>query len=293
MRTAQPGILAPLTRAARYLSYTLRHGADPRAALKALAADTDGGDVVVGIGASLAAVLGTKIEGMKPFPAFSAPGVDAPATPAALWLWLRGDDIGALLHRHRALNAILAPAFELQTAVDAFMHGGGRDLSGYEDGTENPVDDAAVAAAIAPESAGTLTGSSFVAVQQWLHNFRSFDAMSKTEQDHSIGRERESNEELEDAPESAHVKRTAQEGFTPEAFVVRRSMPWVEGERAGLMFVAFGASLYPFEAQWRRMCGLDDGTVDALFRFTRPINGAYFWCPPCVGGRLDLAALGL
>ena len=34
--------------------------------------------------------------------------------------------------------------------------------------------------------------------------------------------------------------------------------------------------------------------VDGLFRFTRPINGAYAWCPGLAGdGRLDLAPLGL
>jgi putative iron-dependent peroxidase len=40
------------------------------------------------------------------------------------------------------------------------------------------------------------------------------------------------------------------------------------------------------------MVGAEDGTPDALFRFTRPIAGAYYWCPPVKDGRLDLSALG-
>jgi putative iron-dependent peroxidase len=44
--------------------------------------------------------------------------------------------------------------------------------------------------------------------------------------------------EIADAPPSAHVKRTAQESFDPEAFVLRRSMPWTDGMRSGLNFVA-------------------------------------------------------
>jgi putative iron-dependent peroxidase len=48
-----------------------------------------------------------------------------------------------------------------------------------------------------------------------------------------------------------------------------------------------------FEAQLRRMAGLDDGITDALFKFTRPVTGAYFWCPAMRRGRLDLAPLGL
>jgi putative iron-dependent peroxidase len=59
------------------------------------------------------------------------------------------------------------------------------------------------------------------------------------------------------------------------------------------MFVAFGRSLDAFEAQLRRMVGADDGIADALFRFTRPVTGAYYWCPPVSDGRLDLRVAGL
>jgi deferrochelatase/peroxidase EfeB len=39
--------------------------------------------------------------------------------------------------------------------------------------------------------------------------------------------------------------------------------------------------------------GAEDGIVDALFRFTRPVSGSYFWCPPMKNGRLDLRAAGI
>jgi porphyrinogen peroxidase len=89
------------------------------------------------------------------------------------------------------------------------------------------------------------------------------------------------------------VKRTAQESFEPEAFVLRRSMPWMMSMQAGLMFVAFGKSFDAFEAQMRRMAGFDDGITDALFTISKPVNGAYYWCPPMRGGQLDLRQLGL
>jgi putative iron-dependent peroxidase len=129
-------------------------------------------------------------------------------------------------------------------------------------------------------------------VQQWLHDFPVFNAMPRAEQDNCFGRRRDDNEELEDAPESAHVKRTAQEDFEPEAFVVRRSMPWVAGPDAGLVFLAFGKSFDAYEAQLRRMTGHDDGIRDALFSFTRPLTGGYYWCPPMKGNAVDLTALG-
>ena len=68
-------------------------------------------------------------------------------------------------------------------------------------------------------------------------------------------------------------------------------MPWADAGRAGLVFVAFGRTLNAFEAQLRRMTGAEDGIVDALFKFTQPVSGAYFWCPPLRRGRLDLSAI--
>jgi len=41
------------------------------------------------------------------------------------------------------------------------------------------------------------------------------------------------------------------------------------------------------------MAGQDDGITDALFGFSKPVTGAYFWCPPMRGGQLDLSAIEL
>ncbi len=292
MPLPQPGILAEPPPHARYLEFTLAPDGDPTAALRMLRDDFDPDHGVVGIGPALAAALGTTIPGLRPFASLTGPGIEVPATHGALWLWLRGDDRGELLHRTRALETLLAPGFDLDNVIEAFTHADCRDLTGYEDGTENPEGDAAVAAATVTEGADALHGSGFVAVQQWLHDLDAFDAMDPNTQDEVIGRHRESNEEF-DAPPSAHVKRTAQESFEPEAFVLRRSMPWSDGVNAGLVFVAFGHSLDAFEALMRRMAGLEDGITDALFRFTRPLTGASYWCPALRDGRLDLGPLGL
>lgn len=293
MSDAQAGLLEAVPTVARYLSFRVTDPAAVPAALQALANHTDGRSLVVGVGASLAEALQRPVDGLRTYAAGVVPGLELPSTPAALWCWLRADDRGDLVHRSRALQALLSPAFTLQELIDAFRHHRGLDLSGYEDGTENPTGDDAEEAALVSGRGPGLDGSSFVAVQPWVHDFGRLEAMSPTEQDDAIGRRRSDNEELDDAPVSAHVKRTAQESFAPEAFVLRRSMPWADAQRAGLVFVAFGRSFDAFEAQWRRMTGGEDGITDALFRFTRPIGGAYFWCPPMRDGRLDLRALGL
>lgn len=289
---SQPGILAGVPRAARFLTFHARPGTDPGPALSAIATEASE-DRVVGLGRSLVVALGGDVSGLRTFSPQVAAGVEVPATPASLWCWLRGDDRGQLIHRSRSLQTALENAFDLDTAVDAFQFRDGRDLTGYVDGTENPTgDDATRAAIVAGEGAG-LDGSSFVAVQQWIHDLDRFQSLPESEQDAIIGRRIADNEEIDDAPASAHVKRTAQESFEPEAFLVRRSMPWSDATRHGLVFVAFGCSFDAFEAQLRRMVGAEDGLVDALFRFTRPVTGSYFWCPPVLGGSLDLRAVGL
>lgn len=286
---------------ARYVTFNAVADADRAAlgaALQRLAQAADGQSIVVGIGPSLVAALGASVPGLREFPHLSGNGVNVPSTPLQLWCWLRGDDLGFLLHAMRKLQKLLAPAFRTGHVLDAFRHalgesGHGKDLTGYEDGTENPKGEDAVQAAIVQGQGPGLDGSSYLAVQQWVHDFDAFEALAGEEQDHHFGRRRSDNEEIEDSPTWSHVKRTAQESFDPPAFMLRRSMPWLLSTQAGLMFVAFGRSHDAFEAQLRRMAGEEDGVVDAMFRISRPVNGAYLWCPPLQGGRLDLRRLGL
>jgi putative iron-dependent peroxidase len=298
----QPGIFEAIPAVARYVNFVLHDaGVDAAAIKEALTRLTplvNGSDVVVGLGPSLVAALGVRIPGLHEYPDFSRGDVKVPVTPGVLWCWVRGSDLGDLLHLTRKVQKALAPAFSVRHVVDGFRHswkegGHGHDLTGFEDGTENPEGEAAEEAAFAHGLGEGLDGSSYVAVQQWVHDLDAFEALEDQARDHHIGRRMSDNEELEDAPEEAHVKRTAQESFDPEAFVLRRSMPWMMSMQAGLMFVAFGKSFYAFEAQMRRMAGHDDGITDALFGISKPVSGSYFWCPPMREGRLDLRRLGL
>lgn len=287
----QFGIIDEIPVLARYQYFRLKPGADPRASLSALAEIAVDNDIVVGLGQSLLMALNANIDGMHKMPEFMGKGIEIPTTPHALWCWIRGTDRGDLLHKARTVRQLLADAFDIDHTTDAFKYDKCRDLTGYEDGTENPQGDDGLAAALLASDQDELDGSSFVAVQTWVHDLDKFQAMSHTEQNHTFGRDQESNEELDDAPESAHVKRTAQEDFEPEAFVVRRSMPWANESKEGLVFVAFGKSFNAFEALLNRMIGADDGIIDGLFSFTRPISGSYFWCPPVKDGQLNLAAV--
>jgi len=293
MKSVQPGILADNPPLARFLTFSL-HTADALSgSLQELRHMVDGDNLVIGLGVSTVESLNKHIDGLKTFSSMSHRGIDIPATPCALWCWLRGSDRGEIFHQSRLLESLLSPTFKLEDCIDSFLFDSNRDLSGYEDGTENPQGDEAIATGIVKGKGPGLDGSSFVAVQKWLHDFETFDAMETHQQDDAIGRHVVNNEEYDEAPESAHVKRSAQENFQPEAFMLRHSMPWAKDTQGGLNFVAFGKSFDAFEAILNRMVGKDDGLQDALFNFTRPISGSYFWCPPMEDGELDLSAIDL
>lgn len=296
--SAQPGILQPVPSQARYLFFSLAQPQALRPALARLAGVADGDRVVAMLGASAVSALGARVPGLRDMPDLSGSAAAVPATPTALCCWLRGDDRGELVRLTHSLEQCLAPALHPDRVIDAFRHGRGpnghgRDLTGYEDGTENPQGAAAEAAALVRGAGAGLDGGSMAVVQQWVHDFDAFERLGQPGQDLAMGRRRSDNEELADAPDSAHVKRTAQESFEPEAFVLRRSMPWALAHKAGLMYVAFGHSFDAFEAQMRRMAGHEDGITDALYTFSKPVNGAYFWCPPLRAGGLDLRQIGL
>lgn len=288
---AQAGILDPVPEAARFLFFSLSPAASARHLIGSLGKLKLNSHIVIGIGHSLILTTGKQIPGLKDFPNYVGAGIGAPSTPYALWVWLRGKDRGVLLHQSRQISEALEAHATLEDIVDSFKYEDGKDLSGYEDGTENPEGEKAMATAIVSSTEAGLNGSSFVAVQKWRHDLKRFDSYDEDEQDFIIGRRKADNEEIDDAPQSAHVKRTAQESFEPEAFMLRRSMPWADGDQAGLMFVAFGTDFRAFDVAFKRMLGLDDGIRDGLFKFTRPLTGSYFWCPPVDGDRLDLRAL--
>jgi len=288
--SSQAGILEPCTPVGRHITFDLRYGAKAAEAIRKLAGSVPEASVL-GLGEPAVRAIGKSVAGLRAFPGIAGSGVHTPSTQTAAWVFVREGSASDCYDTTRAIQAATAADFTIVDEVGTFVYRGGHDLSGYEDGTQNPEGNEAREVSIVAQ--GELAGSSFVAVQRWLHDIDRFQTMEALQRDHTIGRRIADNAEIPDAPVSAHVRRADQESFEPEAHVLRRSMPWSEGGKHGLYFVAFGASFDPFERILRRMVGCEDGVVDSLFAFTRPLTGGYYWCPPRRDGELDLSVIGL
>ncbi|MDO4433934.1 MAG: Dyp-type peroxidase [Alysiella sp.] len=153
-----------------------------------------------------------------------------------------------------------------------------RGLDGFVDGTENPQGEEKITRIGVDEN-----GGSYVLLQKYLHDLKKWDSFSLTQQEESIGRSRESNEEFSRAERHprSHVSRSNLKENGVGLKIVRRSLPFgtVSGEH-GLMFIAFCARLHNIEAQLLSMFGETDGQTDLILeRLSRAVSGAYYFAP--------------
>src|SRR5438132_2569699 len=90
--------------------------------------------------------------------------------------------------------------------VHGFNYFDDRDLIGFVDGTENPVNQAAIDATIIGEEDVAFAGGSYVIVQKYLHDLNGWNALPVEAQERIIGRTKLADIELDDAvkPTSAH-----------------------------------------------------------------------------------------
>lgn len=269
------------------LEWDLRDDTD-LAALWAMLAELDVLDVVVGLGAPLLAAMRANVPGYRSMREFKRGRYTMPSTPHALWTLVLGDSPGTVFERVERLKRKLGQHLRIVQSTSLFSYRQGRDLTGYKDGSANPQGDEALAAALVGAEQADAAGSSFALVQRWLHFRDRFHGLSGTERDHVIGRGVETDEELEDAPPSAHVRRTEQESYEPPAFIFRRSMPWGDGRRHGLQFIAFMSNLDKADRLLERMVGATDDVADAILGHTQAETGGYYYVPPVTAGRLLL-----
>ncbi len=265
------------------MEWDLRGDAQPLwATLSSLARE----GVVIGVGAPLLQAVGAQVAGLLPYARLVHGRHALPETQHALWTLVLGAGPGVVFEQAEQLKQALSPFLRLAEATSLFSYRSGRDLTGYRDGSANPEGDAAREAALIAD--GPLRAGSFALVQRWLHFRERFQALPVAQRDRVIGRTLEQDEEMDDAPPSAHIKRTEQEDFDPPAFMLRRSMPWGDARRHGLQFIAFMSDLGKSQAMLERMLGLSDGIADALLEHSQAETGAYYLVPPVREGRLVL-----
>lgn len=282
---AQAGIFIEADFAANRLNdikAACRASLDALSALKARFPDDILG-LTIAFGSKAWATFGHTDEGseIKPFPEMGN-GL-APSTQHDMSIHIQSFRQNAAY----ALAQSVLGAFGDSICVASEEHGlrlyQDRGLDGFVDGTENPQGDETIReVAIIPEGLPD-AGGSYVLLQKYLHDLKKWDAVPVAEQEVSVGRSKETDDEFSRdvrLPDS-HLGRVNLKENGVGLKIVRRSLPFgkISGEH-GLMFTAYCRTLHNIEAQLLSMFGDTDGKTDLLLRhLSAAVSGGYYYAP--------------
>ncbi|MDR3514980.1 MAG: Dyp-type peroxidase [Azospirillaceae bacterium] len=220
--------------------------------------------------------------GLEPFAPLAQGGRVAPATPADVFLHIHSQRHDANFALARAVIRDLGDAVAVVEEIHGFRTRGGRDLTGFVDGTENPEGEERAPAALVADADAVFAAGSYVSVQRYVHELGRWERLSIADQEGAIGRTKADDQEMDDAvkPPSAHIARVVIEEDGEELQIVRHSLPYGTTREHGLYFVAYGATPEPFRRMLRNMIESDsDGHHDRLLDFTRAVTGAALFAP--------------
>jgi porphyrinogen peroxidase len=219
---------------------------------------------------------------LTPFEPLSDGGRVAPATPADLFLHIHSARHDANFALAREVMAALGDAVRVVEEIHGFKTLGGRDLTGFVDGTENPKGEERAEVALVGAEDPDFAGGSYVNIQRYVHNLPRWEGLPVADQEAAVGRTKADDVELDDdiKPPTAHIARVVIEEDGQELELVRHSLPYGTTSENGLYFVAYGRSPQPFRKMLQRMVVRDnDGSYDRLLDFTHPVTGSSFFAP--------------
>jgi putative iron-dependent peroxidase len=290
MMSPQAGIFALGDAAHAFFEFALHPGADAGTALTALVSIREprstvgGANRVIGVRPS----LWHKLAGAQApadvhdfdAPVSGAGGYSMPATQADIWVWFSAASYDVAFDMGKAAVRGLRPYAQMVREERGWSYRHNRDLTGFEDGTENPKLDVAPEIVAIPEGKPG-AGGSVLLFQRWRHDIDAFDSLPEAKQEAVIGRTKPDSIEFDDdrMPPDSHVSRTkvhARDGS--ELKIFRRNVPYGSVSDHGTLFIGFSAEQSIMHRMLEQMAG-QNGPRDALTAYTTPLTGAYYFVP--------------
>jgi len=207
-------------------------------------------------------------------------GYSMPATQSDIFIWIAGASYGNVFDVATAVVDNLQPIATPVREITGWTYQSNRDLTGFQDGTENPTLVDAPDVVLIPDSEPG-AGGSILLFQQWKHDGAAWRALPRETQEHIIGRTKADSIELDEShmPADSHVTRTTLEENGEELKIFRRNTPYGSVRDHGTVFVGFAKQQHRLQRMLERMAGIGDGVRDALTRFSVPLTGAYYFVP--------------
>jgi putative iron-dependent peroxidase len=208
-------------------------------------------------------------------------GYSMPSTQQDVFFWVHSQNHDDNFDQVLAIQTVMEKVAELKLDLAGFSYHNNKDLIGFEDGTANPKEDDRMLAALIPNGE-VGAGGSYVLSQKWLHDLKSFKALSDEEQGKVVGRRKSDNEELEgdEMPNNSHISRTDLKINGQAMKIYRRSDPFGNATEHGLYFLAFACELKRLSSQLESMLGMtEDGIHDKLIEFSKATTSSYWFAP--------------
>lgn len=243
---------------------------------------------VVGIGAQMWDRLfdAERPRHLHTFDAIEGDKHTAPSTPGDLLIHLRAPQMDLCFELARITMNALGDSATVIDETHGFTYFDNRDLLGFVDGTENPEGDDASDAVHDREDREEYNGGSYVIVQKYTHDMKSWNAISTEEQERVIGRTKLDDIELDDdvKPSNSHVALndvSDEEGNDLDIF--RTNMPFgkVGDAEFGTYFIGYAADPAVTEQMLDNMfLGNPRGNYDRILDFSTAVTGTLFYVPP-------------
>ena len=291
-------VVTKLTRAAIFLVVTLKPEPEHRETVRALCGDLAGLLRAVGfrdLEGRLSCVMGFGSEAWdrlfgQPRPKNLHPFQEiqgqhhAVSTPGDILFHVRAARMDLCFELVTHIMSRLGDAFATTDEVHGFSYFDDRDLIGFVDGTENPVDQGAINAAIIGNEDPLFSGGSYVIVQKYLHNLKGWNALPVEQQEKIVGRTKLANVELDDdtKPSYAHNALTTIEENGEQLEIVRDNMPFGDVGKGefGTYFIGYARSPQRIEQMLQNMfVGRPPGNYDRLLDYSKAVTGTLFFVP--------------
>lgn len=208
----------------------------------------------------------------------------APSTPGDLLFHIRATHMDLCFELAAQIVSRLGEVAQVVDEVHGFKYFDERDLLGFVDGTENPVEQDALDATIIGAEDPAFAGGSYVIVQKYLHDLAAWHKVPVEQQEKIIGRHKLSDVELrdEEKPPYAHNVLTSIEENGQELQIVRDNMPFGELGKGefGTYFIGYARSPARIEKMLDNMfVGNPPGNYDRLLDFSKAVTGSLYFVP--------------
>jgi putative iron-dependent peroxidase len=208
----------------------------------------------------------------------------AVSTPGDVLFHIRAERPDLCFELATLIMTALGDAVVVEDEVHGFQYFDRRDLLGFVDGTENPVDQEAIEVALVGDGDPDFVGGSYMIVQKYLHDMAGWNGLSTEAQERIIGRTKLQNVELDDAvkPSSAHNALTTIVEDGREMKILRDNMPFGQPGHGefGTYFIAYCQTPRTIEQMLENMfIGRPPGNYDRLLDFSHPVTGSLFFVP--------------